>query len=325
MAMKAASYPSQRALRSCKQSVRHSRFLSFNERSWIGAGLTTPGFPSSSSPSLLCRATGNGATVRGEKGEDEVTRFQQHQASVPRLSHAEEARTLVDLGRYGVLSTLSSAMDGHPSGSVVGFAADTSGMPLFAFSKLSPHTGDIRDDPRIALTILVEDFQGAADSRVTLNGTVSKLTGEEEMAEARKCYLAKNPDAFWVDFGDFQWFKMDKLLNARLVGGFARAGQVAEAEYMEARPDPVAQFSGPVCGHMNADHAESIVGMVAHNVGLEVEDAKMVALDSLGFDLRARLPSGEDLKMRLAFPSPVSSRKELKDAIVVMSKEAKVP
>jgi hypothetical protein len=32
--------------------------------------------------------------------------------------------------------------------------------------------------------------------------------------------------SFWVDFGDFSWFRMDKILTARLVGGFARAHQV---------------------------------------------------------------------------------------------------
>ena len=29
-----------------------------------------------------------------------------------------------------------------------------------------------------------------------------------------------------MDFGDFSWFRMDKILTARLVGGFARAFQV---------------------------------------------------------------------------------------------------
>jgi hypothetical protein len=42
----------------------------------------------------------------------------------------------------------------------------------------------------------------------------------------KRGYLAKHPDAFWVDFGDFSWHRMDGILGARLIGGFARAGSI---------------------------------------------------------------------------------------------------
>ena len=56
-------------------------------------------------------------------------------------------------------------------------------------------------------------------------------------------YLKKHPDAFWVDFGDFSWWRMEKVEMARLVGGFARAGKVTADDYAAAEPDFVAGFA----------------------------------------------------------------------------------
>ena len=46
--------------------------------------------------------------------------------------------------------------------------------------------------------------------------------------------------------------------------------QIPAEEYAAAVPDPVAQFSKPICQHMNARHADSTAAMVAHYVGMEV-------------------------------------------------------
>ena len=47
--------------------------------------------------------------------------------------------------------------------------------------------------------------------------------------------------------------------------------QITEEEYGAAQPDPVAPFSAPVAGHMNADHAEATVAMMKHYVGITGE------------------------------------------------------
>lgn len=52
---------------------------------------------------------------------------------------------------------------------------------------------------------------------------------------------------------------MDEIRVGRLIGGFARAGKVTAEEYAAAQPDPVAPFSGPVCGHMNEDHVVEVM------------------------------------------------------------------
>lgn len=44
-------------------------------------------------------------------------------------------------------------------GTVVEYAMDGGGKPVFAFSSLSSHTPDIKADPRCALTVTAKDFQ----------------------------------------------------------------------------------------------------------------------------------------------------------------------
>jgi putative heme iron utilization protein len=89
-------------------------------------------------------------------------------------------------------------------------------------------------------------------------------------------------------------------------------------EYWEATPDPVAQFSKPVCGHMNDDHADAIVAMVKHAVGIEVSKARMLSLDRLGVNTECIIED-TTVNVRLAFPEPALDRKSIKDRIVAMT------
>lgn len=47
----------------------------------------------------------------------------------------------------------------YPSGSVVGFSLDEKGRPLFAFSSMSAHTGDLAADSRVSLTVTSASFK----------------------------------------------------------------------------------------------------------------------------------------------------------------------
>jgi putative heme iron utilization protein len=146
-------------------------------------------------------------------------------------------RTLVENNNgFAVLSTISKSDVGYPGGSVVGFAPEPiTGRPLFSFSDMSTHTQDLTANPKCSLTVTAKAFKGAADGRVNLVGQVELLTEEAEQEVARSVYLAKHPDAFWIDFGDFHWYRMN-VEKVRFDGGFARAGSVSADEYAEAVP-----------------------------------------------------------------------------------------
>ena len=77
--------------------------------------------------------------------------------------------------------------------------------------------------------------QGMASGRVTVSGKVAILEGDDAAA-AKKAFLAKNPQSFWVEFGDFSWFRMDTVVTARLVGGFGRIKQVPSQPHLPSIP-----------------------------------------------------------------------------------------
>ena len=216
---------------------------------------------------------------------------------------------------------------------MVGFAPDEHGRPLFVFSGMSSHTQDLLANPKCSVTIASKDFKGAADGRVNLMGTCERLKDEQEIAQAKEIYLAKHPGAFWVDFGDFFWYRLE-VEYVRFVGGFARAGSVSAEEYREAKPDPIMAFGGHIAAHMNDDHMESTIAMVKHYVpGLAgadnyVQAAEITSVDSLGMYVKiTRDPDNDDqlpgqpkqFKLRLPFPRPVTERKDVKNVIVEMT------
>jgi len=159
-----------------------------------------------------------------------------------------------------------------------------------------------------------------AQARFTLVGRVH-LVSEAEQPAVRETFLSKNPDSFWVDFGDFSWFRMDETVEGRFNGGFARAATISAADFKHATPDPVAPFSAPVAGHMNADHAESNAAMVQHYAGLPAESARIIDLDRLGMNMEATY-QGDTIPVRLAYPRPAEDRKSIKNLIVEMTREA---
>lgn len=256
--------------------------------------------------------------------EKMIAAFQEHQKGAARLSMAEEVRTLIDRSLcYGTLSTNSDQFPGYPTGSVVGFELDEAGMPFFVFSSMSAHTKDVLKDGRVSLTVLANDFKGAAEGRVVLIGTCKKLFDKDRRDTLRDKYLARHKDAYWIDFGDFTYFQMETLEAIRYVGGFAMAGSISPDEYKKATPDPIAAFSAPVMKHMNDDHADSTIAMVKHYTNMPCSSAEIISMDRLGMTVKAKLEiaGGGVSKVRLPYPGgPVAERKAIKEVLVAMTK-----
>src|SRR6202162_5851221 len=72
---------------------------------------------------------------------------------VPEPSLAERARTLAALGRIGSLSTHSRKFPGFPFGSMMPYAVDLPGHPVFFISSMAMHTQNLLQDPRASLFI----------------------------------------------------------------------------------------------------------------------------------------------------------------------------
>ena len=82
------------------------------------------------------------------------------QPPVPEPTFAERARTLVYLGRVGSLSTLSRKQPGFPFGSVMPYALDGHGRPIFLISTMAMHTQNLQADARASLLVTQEDTDG---------------------------------------------------------------------------------------------------------------------------------------------------------------------
>jgi hypothetical protein len=72
---------------------------------------------------------------------------------LPEPSYAERVRTLVLQVTVGTLSTLSRKHVGFPFGSLMPYALDPEGRPIFLISNMAMHTQNLKADPRASLFI----------------------------------------------------------------------------------------------------------------------------------------------------------------------------
>src|ERR1700731_4101667 len=145
---------------------------------------------------------------------NETTQSRQHASTGPALpqppepSHAERVRTLLSLAPFATLSTLSRKHAGFPFGSLMPFALDGRGRPIFLISSMAMHTQNLKNDPRCSLFVAQQagdgDPLGAA--RATLMGNAAVVPAEE-LASVRHVYLERHENSrHWVDFEDFSFY-----------------------------------------------------------------------------------------------------------------------
>jgi heme iron utilization protein len=245
------------------------------------------------------------------------------QPPVPEPGYAERSRTLLHLSSVATLSTVSRKQPGFPFGSLMPYALDAAGRPLFLISTMAMHTQNLKADPRASLFV----SQPAADgdvlgsARVTLVGNVVQIS-DEDKPEVREIYLKAHPNSrYWVDFNDFAFFRLEPV-DVYYVGGFGVMGWVTAVEYAAALPDPLAEAAQGILDHMNADHRDALVLLTRVHAKLEAESATMTSVDRLGFHVRVK--TSEGMKgARIPFLREVSTPMETRTVLVEMVKHAR--
>ncbi|HLI56769.1 MAG TPA: DUF2470 domain-containing protein [Actinomycetota bacterium] len=249
-----------------------------------------------------------------------------HLPAPPEPSHAERARTLVAVQSRGALSTIGLSPAGTPFGSVITYGLDPEGQPWFFVSTMAEHTRNLAADPRASLLVVEPTPAGAdplASGRVTLLGRVESVTDPAERDAARAGYLAANPAAFYVDYGDFRCLRL-ALSDIRYVGGFGRMSWVDVADYRSAKADPLAPSAEQIIGHMNADHAGALVELCRAFAGRDgVAAAAMTAVDRYGFEVIATLGPERREALRIGFRSPQDSPDGVRSELIAMLAEAR--
>jgi putative heme iron utilization protein len=240
---------------------------------------------------------------------------------LPEPSHAERTRTLVSLASIGTLSTLSRKHPGFPFGSLMPFALDPDGQPIFLISNMAVHTQNLKSDPRCSLFV----GQASADgdplgaARVTLIGQAVPVP-ERDAASVRERYLARHENSrYWVDFTDFSFFRLQPV-DLYYVGGFGVMGWVEAGDYKHVAPDPLAEVAPGILAHMNADHVDSMVLLARAYAQIEAVEATMTSVDRLGFSLRLKTKDG--IKgARINFLREVATAQETRIVLVEMVRQ----
>jgi len=156
---------------------------------------------------------------------------------------------------------------------------------------------------------------------VTLLGNVRPVE-HSDIATVRKLYLSSYANSkYWVDYEDFSFYRME-VVDIYYVGGFGVMGWVSASDYMQARPDPLADAAAEVIQHMNTDHKEALILLARQFAGVDAQEAAMTSVDRLGFHLR--LKTAEGMRgTRIAFLREASSPAETRKVFVEMVQQAR--
>jgi hypothetical protein len=209
---------------------------------------------------------------------------------------------------------------------VVTYGLDPLGQPTFFVSTMAEHTHNLDADPRASL-LVVEDIPAGADplasGRVTLLGRAEEVVDPAERAAARAGYLAANPAAFYVDYGDFRCLRL-VVTEVRYVGGFGRMSWVDAPAYKAADPDPLMSAARSIISHMNADHAAALVTLCHHDTGrADVVSAAMTAVDRYGFEVVADLGADRREAMRIGFRTEQTTADGVRGELIGMLDQAR--
>ena len=241
----------------------------------------------------------------------------------PEPSHAERIRTLLSVTSVATLSTLSKKHLGFPFGSLMPFALDAAGRPIFLISSMAMHTQNLKADPRCSLFVGQAGTDGdpLGAARATLVGHAEPVR-EDEVGSVREKYLARHQNSrYWVDFPDFSFFRLQPI-DLYYVGGFGVMGWVEAAEYEIAAPDPLAEVAPGILAHMNADHVDSMIVLARSHAQLEATEATMTSIDRLGFYVR--LKTNDGMKgTRINFPREVTTAQGAREVLVEMVRKAR--
>ena len=235
---------------------------------------------------------------------------------IPDFDPKTAAKKLLRESRSGALATLMAGT-GDPYCSLVNVATAAYGAPLLLISRLAVHTKNILADPRVSLML---DERKAGDplegARVMLMGTAAVT----EDADARRRYLARQPEAeAFAGFGDFAFYEI-KLKGAHLVAGFGRIVDLRPADLLIDLSGAQALLSAEpeIIAHMNQDHADTCRLYATKLLGAPEGDWRCVGCDPEGLDLQ----QGRNA-LRLVFPKKVRSPGVLRQVLKQLADKAR--
>lgn len=235
---------------------------------------------------------------------------------------AVAVRNLIEQARFAHLCTIMSRMHhrrrGYPFGSLVDFATDNRGHPIFSLSPLAIHTRNLLADPRCTLVVQIPGWSGLANARVTLFGDVYPLPPEQQEL-AHQYYRAKHQQGASQQWSNFTFYRMENISDIYFVGGFGTVQWVDVKEYDMARPDIIAASGAEkTLRELNLRFSKKLRELLAAEPESEVDDAALISIDSKGVDIRVR--QGAQFNVRRLSFDETSGIETLDQAVVALQK-----
>nr|XP_018676837.1 PREDICTED: uncharacterized protein LOC103973132 isoform X1 [Musa acuminata subsp. malaccensis] len=192
--------------------------------------------------------------------------------------------------KFGQLCTIMSGMHhhraGYPVGSLVDFAPDSMGHPIFSFSPLAIHTRNLLANSKCSLVVQIPGWSSLSNARVTIFGDVFPLAADEQ-EWARQQFVAKHQQWASQQWGNFYYYRMQNISDIYFIGGFGTVAWVDVKEYEGLKPDKIAADSGEQnLKELNAIFSKPIKDILSTET--EIDDAAFISVDSKGTDVRVR-------------------------------------
>lgn len=233
------------------------------------------------------------------------------------------ALLLINHKSSGVLSTHSLEMPGYPFGSLTPYACDELFRPILLISDLAQHTKNIKEDPKVSLTVLDEASSGEhqAFGRLTFLGEVEKIGKEhDDYQKSKDSYFQLFPYASeYLKAHGFDFYRINPK-RIRFIGGFGKIAWIEQEQWSMANPFDN-ETKQRIISHMNEDHQHNLKDYLTfyknRNLNSD-EEAIMVNIYQFGFHILVN----KDL-YHFPFKTPVKDANEAREQLVQMAKESK--
>lgn len=218
-------------------------------------------------------------------------------------------RNLVEHARHAHMSTVMSKAQhrraDYPFGSIVEFAVDGSGHPVFAMSSLAIHTRNVLSNPRCAMQVHAPGWTGLNNARVTLFGDVfpvdpKSVRDASDLFKAKREKMRAGNTTKNLSFNNnkganMRYFVMSNLVDILFVGGYGTVKWIKPEDYVSAEPDFILQDLANTIKTCNELFSDSIKEYIP-----EADDVSFISVDKRGVELRVR-EGTEDSVRRIMF------------------------
>ena len=220
------------------------------------------------------------------------------------------ARLVAKNKLFGVLSTHSHSMTGYPFGSLVQYCLDDEGDVIMYLSDIAQHTRNIRNDSKVSLTIVEENYHDIQNSaRVTILGLVEICPDNDPAIDM---YASFFPES--LNYKQVHGFSFYRLSTERVryIGGFGDIHWIKREEFnlLQTFDDDTTKA---VIRHMNSDHMEAMQKYLS--VDESKASIKMLHFDQEGMWLRA-----DNQTSYVPFPRSVTDTHQLRQVLIEMGR-----